>query len=67
MYIYVDMYTYIYICVYICVYIHAHTYMEKQVDVAAFVTIACDELQKMKVKAHLDSTPAPPAVCSSSI
>ena len=53
-------------CVHICVYIHVHTYMEKQVDIAAFVTIACDELQKMKVRAHLQSTRAPPAVCSSS-
>ena len=30
-------------------------------DVNAFVTIACDELQKMKLEANRDSVPAPAA------
>jgi len=33
----------------------------KQVDVDAFVTIACNELQKMKLEANRDSVPTPAA------
>jgi len=33
----------------------------KQVDVDAFVAIACDELQKMKLEANRDSVSAPAA------
>jgi len=34
------------------------------VDVDAFVAIACDELQKMKLEANRDSMPAPAVVGS---
>jgi hypothetical protein len=34
------------------------------VDVGAFVAIACDDLQKMKLEANRDSVPAPAAAVS---